>query len=643
MKLRAHILMLVAVCSLGAVGLILWAGTSYRQLDHIERTRTSESLGLRDMTHLGELLGAWLTLSDLVVASEITHLLGPATEEGLAIQETLRHMAGQPLAAVAAAPLGRLSDSVERILDHVARAATASGPDRKLALKGALANLDKDAMIVVREYDAALVLMQAEAAATVDLISRRRASLMTYLGAGSVGYLFLVLLALRWNARTLNRPLLRLTQQARAAMEDGTPLGLREEGPHEVRQLTRTVSDFVDSLEQANETLEAKVKVRTSELQQASRAQTEFIASVSHELRTPLNVILGMTELALDASHERAVTEYLTQVESSSRQLRRLIADLLDFSRIDIGRLELEEEEVRVSAVAKDIDGMLRVRAQAKGIEFRMVGQDPEAPRLVVDATRLNQVLVNIVDNAIKFTNEGCVTVHFCQTPDAGSNESLRIDIRDTGIGIPPTELQDVFERFYQVDSSTHRRYEGTGLGLSIARDLVEAMGGTIAIDSSPGMGTCVTIDLTLRRAAEASAEEPAHVHAELSAVLPDSAGRALVVDDHPANRLLTRRFLEIGGWSVVEAADGHSALAAVEGGEFDVILMDLEMPGMDGFETARRIRSQAPELPIIALTAHALESYRLQCLSAGMNDCLAKPVHRERLLHRVRSFAAAG
>lgn len=248
-----------------------------------------------------------------------------------------------------------------------------------------------------------------------------------------------------------------------------------------------------------------------------------------------------------------------------------------------------------MAVIAEAVYAMLRSRALEKGIELRIVGHDVGAPTLIGDSTRLNQVLVNIIENAIKFTDEGCVTAHFCQTSADDSSESLRIEVRDTGIGIPASELERVFERFHQVDSSSHRSYGGMGLGLSIARDLVEAMGGSIAIESKVGVGTCVTISFMWPRAVTELWETPVDRPADVRVATDGPAGTALVVDDNYANRALTRRFLELGNWSVVEAADGPSALAQIEADHFDVVLMDVEMPGMDGFETARRIARKSP------------------------------------------------
>jgi signal transduction histidine kinase/AmiR/NasT family two-component response regulator len=384
--------------------------------------------------------------------------------------------------------------------------------------------------------------------------------------------------------------------------------------------------DLVGSLAVAK----ARQQVANARLEEAlraaeasARAKSEFLANIGHEVRTPMNGVLGTLELLGDTELGPEQREYLSMARGSALGLMGLLDDILDFSNIDAGRLHLEAVATDLRSALREAVDSFAAAAREKGLELTL-GLDEGLPaRVLFDPRRLRQVLTNLVGNAVKFTERGSVQVVVEQTREDGGRVGLHFAVRDTGIGVPVEQQGRIFDVFTQADGSTTRRYGGTGLGLAISKRLVELMGGRIGVDSRPGRGSTFWFTLTARVAGEVATADVRRTDA-----------RVLLVEDNPVNRQIARRLLEKRGLAVICVEDGQQALQRLAEGGFDLVLMDCQMPVLDGLDATRRFRArEAAEahggderLPIVALTAGAMDADRESCLAAGMDDYLVKP-----------------
>jgi signal transduction histidine kinase/DNA-binding NarL/FixJ family response regulator/HPt (histidine-containing phosphotransfer) domain-containing protein len=408
------------------------------------------------------------------------------------------------------------------------------------------------------------------------------------------------------------------------------------------------VSDITDrkqaeaELKRHREHLEALVAERTSELTAAraeaehmARVKSEFLANMSHELRTPLNGVLGMARIGARDSIGRASHETFVRILDSGTHLLGVINDILDFSKIDAGKLTVERHPFALAAAIDNAVSFVVGAAQQKGLHFEMTGAADLPAWVAGDAQRLQQVLVNLLSNAIKFTARGEVRLRV-----ARDGEATYFNVIDTGVGMSKEQVARLFQPFEQGDSSTTRRYGGTGLGLAISQNLARLMGGGIEVDCGPGVGCSFTLRLPLPEAAPNLAGR-----AELVADEGRLAGlRLLAAEDVEVNRVILEDLLAHEGASVVFAGDGQQILDRLrdEGAAaFDAVLMDVQMPVMNGFEATRRLRGIAPDLPVIGLTAHALPEERDKCLAAGMVEHVSKPIDPDVLVTAILRHVA--
>jgi len=394
--------------------------------------------------------------------------------------------------------------------------------------------------------------------------------------------------------------------------------------------------------------LELALEQSRREADAANEAKSRFLANMSHEIRTPMNAIIGLTHLAHGHTTEPKVREQLGKVEDSAQNLLGLLNDILDFSKIEAGRMTLEHIAFDLWSVLDRVEGLMAERAGEKGLLLRVLRPDRLPRDLVGDPLRLGQVLLNLVSNAIKFTEVGEVRVEI-EFAEVGEDQvRLGFAVIDTGIGMDRNQQSRLFSAFTQADSSTTRRFGGTGLGLTICKELVGLMGGDLEVQSTAGKGSRFSFQLDLRRA-DPDWRTPPPVEAdEQSALL---GARVLVVDDNVINLEVASEMLRQSGAQITTAANGREALAQLALGEFDAVLMDLQMPVMDGFVATQRIREQPRlhGLPVLAMTANAMSGDRERCLAAGMDDHIPKPIDPDRLRRtlarwvRRRQRAAAG
>ena len=385
----------------------------------------------------------------------------------------------------------------------------------------------------------------------------------------------------------------------------------------------------------------------------ANIAKSEFLANMSHEIRTPMTAILGFTDILLNNVKKSENVDAASTIKRNGEHLINVINDILDLSKIESGKINVEQIQSSPCQILADVASLMRVRATAKGLplDVRFNGTIPET--ICTDPTRLRQIIINIVGNAIKFTETGSIQIVTRLLNKPGDEPKLQINVIDTGIGIAKSKIEKIFQPFTQADSSTTRQFGGTGLGLSISKRMAEKLGGEISVTSSPGNGSTFTITVftgpldnvrLIQNAAEVVLE-PANGNEAADSASPLSNSRILLVEDGPDNQRLIGFILEKAGAEVTLADNGQIGLelattAKSKGCPFHVILMDMQMPVLDGYEATRRLRNNGYSGPIIALTAHAMSSDRQKCLDAGCDDYAAKPIDKTQLISTVAQYA---
>ncbi|MEY4064203.1 MAG: hypothetical protein RIR26_411 [Pseudomonadota bacterium] len=416
-----------------------------------------------------------------------------------------------------------------------------------------------------------------------------------------------------------------------------------------VRDASNRTHRIVGVAEDVTEGKTAQIALRNAkeEADAANKAKSEFLANMSHEIRTPLGAIMGFAELMGDFQNsEEERLSALQAILRNGRQLTKIIDEILDLSKVEAGKLEIEEEEIELLSFIEDVTTLLSLQAREKGITLQIEPRGVLPVNITTDGTKLRQILINIIGNAVKFTSRGSVTIEVSVSLD--SNESLlQITVTDTGPGLDESQSRSIFQPFVQADSSTRKRFGGTGLGLVLSRRLAQLLGGDIVLRwSKPGSGSCFAISLAIGPAHQLNLSETTKSSRKNIYGVPTKAHLArlegkniLVVDDAADNRLIVQRFLSHAGAKVDHAEDGRTGAQMALEKHYDLIVMDIQMPEFDGYQTIEYLRTNGFSKPVIALSAHAMREDRERSLASGFSEHLCKPVNRQELLSRIAAL----
>ena len=429
-----------------------------------------------------------------------------------------------------------------------------------------------------------------------------------------------------------------LTHSGEALPVDVTFIRVEYKGSYRLAGYFRDLREYRAMLAEMKLT-EQQLRQAKERAEDSSRTKSEFLANMSHEIRTPMNGIVGITSLAMRNETSEAQRKYLQKIDESAKSLLRIINDILDFSKIEAGRLEIEKSEFRIETIISDIRNVMSYSLSEKSIEMSAYVSDQIDFNVVGDPLRLHQVLLNITSNAVKFTERGYITINVDVTDRKGDTAELLFTVSDSGIGMTEDQVSKVFDAFGQADSSTTRKYGGTGLGLAICKNLVELMGGRIWLESEIGVGT--VFFFTARFETVAGRElSAADSYSESEFVVPSEflGSRILLVEDNEINQLIANEVLCSAGFKVEIAGNGVEAVKMAAESEYSLILMDVQMPEMDGLTATAIIRSneKSRHVPIVAMTANAMQGDKERSIEAGMNDHITKPLNPRFLLETI-------
>lgn len=582
---------------------------------------------------IGKLQAEQVETSDLKEAQENTKVLEAIDDLSLRLQTIT---ASTPDIAV---PGRVLSADIDRYRQTVVQLEQRKTQWRSMLVE--LEEAERRTLAILEQLDR----LSTESADSVEqqVADIVRSTRMYVLGLSLLVVLATVLFVLLLIRHSINKPMAHILQGmdaiAESRFEMPAPMrrtdewGAIESGMHQMgRELAKSYAE-----------LEARVTERTEELEQsrdaaqaASRTKSEFLAIMSHEIRTPMNGILGANEILTSTSLDNRQRRFVEIIDHSGKHLLELIDGILDYSRIEAGKLEIESQTFDLNALVTEVAAIFRVHTSEKGLVLST--RIPQQGRVHVmgDAGRLRQVLMNLLGNAVKFTPSGeiALSLEYLRQGDEGLD--FKISVSDTGIGIDPRWQEDIFKAFTQVEGGITRRYGGAGLGLSITHKLVAAMGGEIGLSSTPGQGSEFWVRLHLPQGEAMPSDSAMEARAPLTDV-QDRPVQVLLVEDNPVNQEIAKIMLESLQCRVETADDGKGALELFERSVFDMVFLDLHMPQMDGMAASREIRRRErqrgmPAVPIVAMTADVGEGIEAECRAAGMDDYLSKPVEREQL-----------
>jgi signal transduction histidine kinase/ActR/RegA family two-component response regulator len=599
------------------------------QLEAAMAARDRVESSARDLESLERLYAGtehFLLVGDLVLGGGTTYLALVAEKQADDMAKLIAELASTQLGEQENEVCSRLLEGTESMGAMVAQSLTLRGEDRGQSMLELLERFDSISWGVTEDLGLLREAMEISARSRGEEAEARLAQAESLTVRALLAFLTIILLSWSYLRRVLDRPIIRLAAQAEAARSGGiyvAPHG----GPAEVQALSAGFAELVEGLEHARDGLEETVEERTAELQAALRARSLFLANTSHELRTPMNAILGFANVLTDdqlSAKERR--ENLGHIQDSGEHLMELISDLLDITSIDAGELRVVNEPFAPQVILDELRMGFAEDARAKSLRLEVGASEGLPSQLLGDGKAVSRILGILLDNAIKFTDKGHVELLL-----AYEKGRFVATVTDTGIGLAEADFERIFNAFEQGDDSHARKFRGSGLGLTIGRELARVMHGDLTVRSVLGEGCCFRLNLPLD-----AHEEPnlrPHLDTPGAALPTPKPGiRILVVDDVKLNRALAVRILQKMQVIVGEAHDGGSAIEAVQaaaaaGLPFDAILMDLQMPGIDGYEATERITAMGFEGPIIALSAAVMPEQQAHALRSGCAEFLAKPI----------------